>query len=58
MKKGEITIDITKIQKTKRLYANKIDNLGEKRANSQVLSPKTEPGRNRKYKQTNYKHCN
>ena len=41
----------------KQLYANKMDNLEK---NGQILRKaqpsETEPGRNRKYKQTNHKH--
>ena len=59
--KGEYTTDTTEIQRIirdyyKQLYANKMDNLEK---NGQILrkvqSPKTEPGRNRKYEQTNHK---
>ena len=56
----EVTINITEILRIKRhyyekLYANKKDN---QRKNGQILrkvqSPKTEPGKNRKYEKTNY----
>ena len=57
--KGEITTDTAEIKKTirdyyKQLYANKMDNLEE--MNKFLESPKTEPGRNRKYEQTNHKY--
>ena len=40
------------------LYASKLDNLEEMKILSEVQSSKTEPGRNRKYQQTNHKYWN
>ena len=60
--KREVTTDTAEIQRImrddyKQLYANKMDNLEK---NGQILREaqpcKTEPGRNRKHKQTNHKH--
>ena len=58
--KGEITTDTAEIQRIirdcyKQVYANKIDNLEEMDKLTKVQPSKTEPVRNRKYKQTNYK---
>ena len=61
---GEGTIDNAEIQRIIRdyyeqLYGNKMDNLEEMdRLNRKVQSSKTEPGRNRNYEQSNYKHWN
>ena len=61
--KGKVTTDNAEIQRVIRdyyeqLYDNKIDNLEE--MDSLILrkfqSSQTEPGRNRNYKQPNYKH--
>ena len=60
--KGEVTTDTAEIQKImrdyyKQLYANKMDKLEEMDKFLEKPQPsKTEPGRNRKYKQTNHKH--
>ena len=60
--KGKVTTDNAEIQRIIRhyyeqLYGNKIDNLEEMdRILRKVQSSKTEPGRNRNYKQPNYKH--
>ena len=60
--KGEVTTDTAEIQKIirdyyKQLYANK---MGQPGRNGQILrnaqTAETEPGRNRKYEQTNHKH--
>ena len=40
----------------KQLYANKRENLQEMDKFRKVQPSKTEPGRNRKYKQINHKH--
>ena len=58
--KEEVTADTTEIQSIlrdyyKQLYANKMDNLEEMDKSFQVQPSKTEPGRNRKYEQTNHK---
>ena len=59
--KGKVTTDTTERQRImrdyyKHLFANKVYNL-EKWRNSRKAQPsETEPGRNRKYKQTNHKH--
>ena len=58
--KGEVT-DTAEIQWImrdyyKQLYANKKDNLEEMSKFLEMHNLLTEPGRNRKYKQTNYKH--
>ena len=61
-KKAEVTTDTTKIQRIikyyyRQLYANKMDNLEETyKFLIKVLSPKTQPGRQRKYEQTDHKH--
>ena len=61
--KGEVTTDTAEMQRImrdyyKQLYANKLDNLEE--MDRQILRnaqpTETEPGRNRKYEQTNHKH--
>ena len=59
--KGEATTDTAEIQRImrdyyKQLYANKMDSLEEMDKFLEKQSSKTEPGRNRKYKQTNHKH--
>ena len=60
--KGDVTIDTTEIQRyirdyDKQLYANTTDNLEERDKILRKVQPsKTEPGRNRKYKQTNHKY--
>ena len=57
--KGDVTTDTTEIQRyvrddDKQLYANTTDNLEERDKILRKVQPsKTEPGRNRKYKQTN-----
>ena len=53
----EVTTKITQLQRIisvyyEQLYTNKMDNLEE--MERKLQSPKTEPGRNRKYGQTNY----
>ena len=57
--KGEVTTDTAEIQRIMRdycrqLYANKMDNLEQILRKAQ--RSETEPGRNRKYKQTSHKH--
>ena len=42
----------------KQLYANKMDKLEEMDILRKAQPSETEPGRNRKYKQTNHKHWN
>ena len=60
--KGEVTADTAEIQRIiinyyKKLHANKMDNLDEMGQILRKAQPsETEPGRNRKYKQTNHKH--
>ena len=54
-----VTAEIKRIMRDyyKQLYANKTDNLEEMGQSLRKAQPsKTEPGRNRKYKQTNHKH--
>jgi len=60
---GEVTIDNAEMQRIIREYyeklnGNKIDNLEEMDSLilRKVQSSQTEPGRNRNYKQPNYKH--
>ena len=55
----EVAPDTTEIQRTMRVLQTTISQQnGQPRRNGQILwkvqSPKTEPGRNRKYEQTNY----
>ena len=57
----EVICDITETQRImsnyyNQLYANKLDNLEEMKILRKVQSSKTEPGRNRKYQQTNHKY--
>ena len=58
----KVTTDTTEIQRIlrdyyKQLYATKMDNLEEMDKILERIEPfKTEPGRNRKYEQTNHKH--
>ena len=60
--KGEVTTGTAEIQRImrdyyKQLYANKMDNLEEMDKFLQKHNlQKTEPGRKRKYKQTNHQH--
>ena len=60
--KGEFTTDSTEIPRIikdfyEQFYANKMDKLEETDIFLERLqSLKTEPGRNRKYEQTNYEH--
>ena len=60
--KGEVTTDTAEIQTImrdyyKQLYTNKMDNLKEMEKFLEMHNlPETEPGRNRKYEQTNHKH--
>ena len=59
--KGEETTDTAKVQRImrdyyKQLYANKMDNLEEMDKLRNAQPSETEPGRNRKYEQTNHKH--
>ena len=59
--KGEVTTDPAEIKKImrdycKQLYANKMDNLEEMGQIRNAQTAETEPGRNRKYEQTNHKH--
>ena len=59
--KGEVTTDTAEIQRImrnyyKQLYANKMDNLEEMDKFLRRHTSKTDPGGNRKYKQTNHKH--
>ena len=61
--KGEVTTDNTELQRIIRdyyeqIYVNKIDNLEEMNNSYKSLPSKTEPGRNKKYEQTNNKHRN
>ena len=58
MKKGEVKTDTKEIQRIirdyyKQFYANKIHNLENGQILRKVQLSKTEPGRNRKYEQTN-----
>ena len=58
--KREVTTDTAEIQRimtdySKQLYANKMDNLGHGQILRKPQPSETEPGRNRKYKQTNHK---
>ena len=57
----EVICDITETQRImsnyyNQLYANKLDNLEEMKILRKVQSSKTDPGRNRKYQQTNHKY--
>ena len=59
--KGEVKTDTAEIQRImrdyyKQLYTNKMDNLEETQILRKAQASETEPGRNRKYKQTNHKH--
>ena len=59
--KREVTTVTAEIQRiirdhNKQLYTNKMDNLEEMDKFLQRQSPKTEPGRIRKYEQTYHKH--
>ena len=60
--KGEVTTDNAEIQRIirdyyKQLHGDKMDNLEEMdRFLEKVQCSKTEPGRNRNYEQSNYKH--
>ena len=63
--KGEVTTNTAEIQRImrdydKQLYANKMDNLEEMdkflEKHKKAQTSETEPRRNRRYKQTNYKH--
>ena len=57
----EVICDITETQRImsnyyNQVYDNKLDNLEEMKILRKVQSSKTEPGRNRKYQQTNHKY--
>ena len=57
----EVSTDTAEIQRImgdyyKQLYANIMDNLEEMEILRKEQPSKIEPGRNRKYKQTNHKH--
>ena len=59
--KGEVTTDTAEIQRIvrdyyKQIYANKIDNLEEMDKFLKAQPSETNPGRNRKYEQTNHMH--
>ena len=64
MKKKEVTVDTTEIQRIKldyhkQQYANKMDNLEKKgQILRKIQSPKTNQERNIKYELTNHKHRN
>lgn len=61
-KKGEVTTDTTDIQRSTREryqqpYVNKMDNLEEvDKFLEGAISQEIEPGRNRKFEQTNYQY--
>ena len=62
-KKGEVTSDIAEIQRSmrdydKQLYGNKMETWKKWKILRKAQPSETEPGRNRKYKQTNHKHWN
>ena len=59
--KGEVTTEATEIQRIireyyKQLYDNKMDHLEEMDQFLERYNFPSEPGRNRKYEQTNHKH--
>ena len=59
--KGEVTNDTAEIQRImrdyyKQVYAKKMDNLKNGQILRKAQPSETDPGRNRKYKQTNHRH--